>query len=91
MEENDVERRALIHKFYQLYRPLQKRRSLRYHMHFDVYGNNFIEIWEYEGEKKGRCICKVKEETEIECYKRAVELLESYSGKETVRNGKRAG
>lgn len=91
MEENDEQRRELIHKFYQIYRPIQKSCDLRYHMHFDVYGNNLIEIWEYEGERKGRCICKVKEETETACYQRAIELLESYSGKETVRHEKRAG
>ena len=91
MEENDEQRRALIHTFYQIYRPLQKSSGLRYHMHFDIYGNNLIEIWEYEGERKGRCICKVKEDTEIACYKRAIEELESYSGRETVRHEKRAG
>lgn len=81
MEENDEERRALIHKYYQIYRALQKRQSLREHSHFDIYGNNFIEIWEYVGDRRGRCICKVREETEIDCYKRAIEVLESYSGK----------
>lgn len=91
MEENDEERRALIHKFYQIYRPLQKRHSLRYHMHFDIYGNNLIEVWEYEGDRKGRCICKVKEDTEIACYQRAIEMLKSHSGKEIVENEKRAG
>ncbi len=91
MMNEDEERRALIHKFYQLYRPLQKRHSLREHSHFDIYGNNLIEIWEYEGERKGRCIRKVKEDTEIACYQRAIEVLESYSGKGIVRHGKRAG
>lgn len=91
MEENDEERRELIRKFYQIYRQLQKRHSLREHSHFDIYGNNLIEIWEYEGERKGRCICRVKEETETACYKRAIEEMKSYSGKETVRHEKRAG
>lgn len=81
MKENDEERRALIHKYYQIYRALQKRQSLREHSHFDIYGNNFIEIWEYVGDRRGRCICKVREETETDCYKRAIEVLESYSGK----------
>lgn len=91
MMNEDEQRRALIHSFYQIYRPLQKRHGLREHSHFDIYGNNLIEIWEYEGERKGRCICKVKEDTEIACYQRAIEMLESYSGKETVRHEKRAG
>lgn len=91
MEENDEERRALIHKFYQLYRTIRENCDIRHHMHFDIYGNNLIEIWEYEGDRKGRCICKVKEDTEIACYQRAIEMLESYSGKEIVRHEKRAG
>ena len=81
MDGNDEERSALINKFYQIYRPIQKSHGLRYHMHFDIYGNNLIEIWEYAGEVRKRCICKVKEEDEIACYKRAIEMLISYSGK----------
>ena len=77
MEENDEQRRELIHKFYQIYRALQKRHSLREHNHFDIYGNNLIEIWEYEGERKRRCICKVREDTEIACYQRAIEMLKA--------------
>lgn len=91
MEENEEERRALIHKFYEIYRPIQKSCGLRYHMHFDVCGNNLIEIWEYTGEKRGRCVCKVKEETEMACYRRAEEMLEIYSRKDTVRHEEKAG
>ena len=80
MDGNDEERSALIHEYYQIYRALQKRHSLREHSHFDIYGNNLIEIWEYAGERRGRCICKVKEETETACYKRAIEILISYGG-----------
>ncbi len=90
-EENEEEHRELIHKFYQIYRPIQKNCGLRYHMHFDIYGNNLIEIWEYEGEKRGRYICRVKEETETDCYKRAIEILESYNRKDTVKHEKKAG
>lgn len=91
MEENDEQRRALIHTFYQIYRPLQKSNCLRCHMYFDVYGNHLIKIWEYEGERKGRCICKAEEDTEIACYQRAIEMLISYSKKgERVGYGKRA-
>lgn len=53
MEENDEQRRALIHTFYQIYRPLQKRHSLREHSHFDIYGNNLIEIWSMRAKEKG--------------------------------------
>lgn len=81
MEENNEERRGLIHEYYQIYRPLKKEHSLREHSHFDIYGNNFIEIWEYAGEVRKRCICKVKEEDEIACYKRAIEMLKRYREK----------
>lgn len=92
MEENDERRRELMHKFYQIYRPIQKSRGLRHHMHFDIYGNNLIEIWEYEGERKGRCICKTKEDTETACYERAIEMLQSYGReREDARHEQRTG
>lgn len=90
MDENDEQRRELIHKFCQIYRRIQKSCELRHHMRFDEC-SNLIEIWEYEGEKCGRCICKVKEDTELACYQRAVRLLESYGEKEMVMHEKRAG
>lgn len=74
----EKERRELIHEYYQIYRQLQKRHSLREHSHFDIYGNNLVEVWEYAGEKRGKCVCKVKEETEVACYKRAIEELKNY-------------
>lgn len=75
MEE---ERRELIKKFYRIYRPLQKKYNLRMHSHFSIYDDGRIKIWEYTGEVQGRCICTVKEREEINCYKRAIEELESY-------------
>lgn len=79
MEEK--ERTALIQEYYQIYRQLQKKHRLREHSHFDIYGNNLIEIWEYAGEQRGKCVCKVKENSEVACYKRAIEELKNY-GKE---------
>lgn len=54
MEERDDERRALIQEFYQIYRPLQKKRDLRLHSHFSIYPNDddFIEIWEYANDRR---------------------------------------
>ena len=91
MEDNDRERRKLIDRFYRIYRSLQERYSLREQSHFDLCGNNSIEIWEYENNKRKRCICKVKDEEELTCYKRAIEELESYGGKERVENEKKVG
>lgn len=82
----------VIHEFYQTYRPLQKRYNLRLHSHFDVYGNDYIEIWEYKGDVRGSRICMVKEEGEVACYRRAIEELKNYEGNRKDRsNEKRAG
>lgn len=72
MEERDDERKALIHEFYQIYRPLQKIRDLRLHSHFSIYPNDddFIEIWEYANDRRVQQIVRVKEENETECYRR---------------------
>lgn len=92
MGEKEEERRALIHEFYKTYRHIQKRHNLRYHMHFDIFGKNLIEIWEYIGEQRGKCICKVKEENEAACYKRAIEELKNYGQeREGATYAKRAG
>lgn len=88
----EKERRELIHEYYQIYRQLQKRHGLREHSHFDIYGNNLLEIWEYVGEKRGKCVCKVKEENEAACYKRAIEELKNYGQeREGATYAKRAG
>lgn len=89
---SDEEYSSLIHEFYQTYRPLQKRYSLRLHSHFDVYGNNFIEIWEYSGDIRGKRICMAKEEDEATCYKRAIEELKNYENdRKDRRNERKAG
>lgn len=51
-----------VKEFYRVYRPLQKKHNLRMHSRFSIYDDGFIEIWEYTGEKRGKCVCKVKEE-----------------------------
>lgn len=89
---NDSEYSALLHEYSQLYRPLQKQYALRSHIHFDIYGNNLIEIWEYSGGEMKRCICRIKEESEKECYQRAVEELKNYMEKKgTKEHEEKAG
>lgn len=51
---------------------------MRMHSRFSLYDDGLIEIWEYRGEQKTRNICKIKEESETECYKRATEAVENY-------------
>lgn len=51
-----------VKEFYRVYRPLQKKHNLRMHSRFSIYDDGFIEIWEYIGEQRSKCVCKVKEE-----------------------------
>lgn len=81
MRNEDDERRALIHEFYQIYRSLRNKKNLRLHSHFSLYDDSFIEIWEYANEKRVRKIVRAKEENEIECYRRAIEELKDYAQK----------
>lgn len=79
MEEGRIdERNQTIREFYGIYRRSQKKHNLRIHSRFSIYDDGLIEIWEYQGDKRTRNICKVKEESETECYKRATEALISY-------------
>lgn len=68
----------IVGKFYEIYRPLQRRYNLRSHMCFSIYDDGLIEIWEYRGETKGKCILRVKETEDVDCYKRAIEELDNY-------------
>lgn len=82
----------IVRKFYEVYRPLQKRYNLRCHMHFDTCEKNdgLIEIWEYKGETRGKCIVRAKETEEIDCYKRAIDELKNYmKEREEITHGKR--
>ena len=72
------EYKEIVRKFYRIYRPLQKKYNLRSHMHFSIYDEGLIEIWEYRGETQGKCIVRAKETEDIDCYKRAIDELENY-------------
>ena len=66
-------------------------------MHFSIYEreDDLIEVWEYEGETRERCIVRAKETEEIGCYKRAIDELKNYKqereGKEHERSAAMAG
>ncbi|MCM1296467.1 MAG: hypothetical protein NC311_13095 [Muribaculaceae bacterium] len=77
-----------VRKFYEIYRPLQKRYGLRYHMHFDIYGDGLIEIWEYKGETRGKRIVLARETEDVDCYKRAIDELNSYKLKKESEKAK---
>lgn len=80
-EREESEYREAVQEFYEVYRPLQKKYNLRYHIHFDIYDGGLIEIWEYRGERQGKCICKVAGKVDIDCYIRAIEELKYYGRK----------
>ena len=89
------EYKEIVRKFYEIYRPLKKRYNLRSHIHFSIYDDGLIEIWECKGETKGKCILRVREEEDIDCYKRAIDELKYYKqereGKEYERSTAMAG
>ena len=70
----------------------RKDTTCAWQSHFDAYGNDYIEIWEYKGDVRGSRICMVKEEGEVACYRRAIEELKTTRATESDRsNEKRAG
>ncbi len=77
-EQKEAEYSAAVKEFYAIYNPLRKRYNLRMHLHFSVYDDGLIEAWEYHGESKGKCILRVKEAEDIDCYKKAAEELRYY-------------
>lgn len=80
--DQEQEFKKTIHDFYRVYRELQKHMELRSVTHFSLYTDNYIEIWHYRGEVKGKLLLKVKvqkgeENADIECYKKAAELIKN--------------
>lgn len=75
---SEDKRKIVIEDFYYIYRRLQKRYSLRMHSHFSIYGEGLIEIWEYQGDTRKRAICRIKEEDEVEHYKKAIQELKNF-------------
>lgn len=67
----------MIDEFYALYTSLSKRYNLRMHSTFSLYKDGLIEIHEYSGETRGRCICRVTGDRET-CYLRALADLKHY-------------
>jgi hypothetical protein len=87
--ENDRERSEAIHNFYEIYKPLSKRYNLRMNSHFSIYqrDQDYIEIYEYSGDTRGARICLVKEDEEIDCYRKAAEEMKNYGRKKSEEKG----
>ena len=80
----------VVRKFYEIYRPLQKKHNLKLHTHFDIYDDGRIEIWECEGETCVKHVCRVKEKEDIECYRKAIQELEHYRREKEKREDERS-
>lgn len=78
---DDKEYGEAVTKFHELYHPLAKAYNLRLHTRFTVYDKGLIEIYQHEGDKRGRQIVRTTDEDSTECYKRATEALESFKAK----------
>lgn len=81
MLTSEEQYREAVKRFYEVYNQLKKIMNVRMHAHSDVYGNNFIKIYEYEDERPKKLVMKVEEEDDIELHKRATELIERLIGK----------
>lgn len=71
----DSERSREINRFFDAYRPLQKKYNLRLHTLFTA-DSGLIEIWEHRARR--RYICKIELPDETQCYRRAAKELEYY-------------
>lgn len=80
-----------VERFYKIYRELQEKYDLHMHSAFSVYEDGLIEVWEYIGRKKERCICKIMDEEDTACYERAAQELELYREKGEHIHVRKAG
>ncbi|MCM1183559.1 MAG: hypothetical protein NC337_09310 [Roseburia sp.] len=67
-----------VKEFYRIYRQLQEEHDLMEQSHFDINGNNCIEILEYESGKEKTCIVKITGDNPEDCYRRAAAELQKY-------------
>lgn len=92
MNEDELYKQA-VHEFYEVYAPLRKKYNLRMHSHFSIYDEGYIEIWQYEGDTRKRRVCWVKEEDDVEVYKKATDTMKNFERTEREKESyaKRAG
>lgn len=73
----DERRTAAIHKFYKVYRELQKYDNLRLHTHESIYDDTLIEAYRYNGEQKGKRVLRVTQENTADAYEQAADQVEN--------------
>lgn len=84
----DARRAAAIHKFYEVYRELQKYDNLRMHMNESIYDDTLIEVYRYHGSSKGERVLKVTQESTAEAYEQAAEQLKDMLRQIKAERGK---
>lgn len=87
----DERRTAAIHKFYKVYRELQKYDNLRLHTHESIYDDTLIEAYRYHGEKKGEKVLRVTQENSADAYERAADQVENMLEQAKQRIAERCG
>lgn len=70
-------RNAALDKFYKVYRELQKYDNLRLHTRESVYEDTLIEIYRYNGDKRGERVLRVTQEDTAAAYEQAAEQAEN--------------
>lgn len=73
----DERRTAAIHKFYKVYRELQKYDKLRLHTHKSIYDDTLIEAYRYHGEQKGERVLRVTQENTADAYEKAADQVDN--------------
>ncbi len=75
----DERRATALHSFYEAYRELQRYDNLRLHTHASIYPKDdaLIEIYRYQGDRKGERVLKVTQEDEVDAYEQAADQVRS--------------
>ena len=78
---------AVVKRFYAIYLPLGRKYNLSIYSKFGVGRPGIIKIYQGDWPKQNQII-KVERDEDIDCYKRAIDELESWARnqqKETVK------
>lgn len=70
------EYREAVEEFNRVYRQLKKYKELRRTIHTSMYEDGWIEVREFQGDKPGKCICRVTDEDDANLYRMATRDLE---------------
>ena len=73
----EARRTAAINKFYDAYRELQKYDTLRLYTHESIYDDAVVEVYRYQGGKKGDRVLRVARADVAEAYELAADQVEN--------------